>query len=82
MKPKKGDIIEVTWWDHTYSIDDHADPAELVTIGRYFKTKTKKKKKYILMYGEWEKDQKAYEYTRHHYTILCDDISNIRKVEQ
>ena len=72
--PKKGDRVEVTWWDHTYSIDEQSEPAQLVTIWRYLKTATKSKKKYIVLYGEWERDQAKYEYLRHHYTIMLDDV--------
>jgi len=76
----KGWLLCVTWWDHTYSIDEEADPSELQTYGVFNQLSKLQGKQYLKMYGEHGKDEKTYK--RHHYTILTDDITNVDKIKK
>lgn len=73
-------LISVVWWDHTYSVDDEAEPDQLETFGLFNRVKSLNGKQYLMMTGERSKTD--HRYKRHHYTILTDDIVSIDKIKK
>ena len=75
-----GYLLKVFWWDHTYGVDDEVAPDLLWTYGVFNKVKTVKGRKYMLLFPEGSTTDT--DYKRHHFTILVDEIHEIRKVEK